>query len=83
MQSYEQILATLCKLLQAHAKEDLTVEWKTLLTSELGLDSALLMEILLEIEDEFDVSIPLNTLPDIYDVKDMARMLEKLLNPSQ
>jgi acyl carrier protein len=83
MQSYEQILATLCKLLQAHAKEDLTVEGKTLLTSELGLDSALLMEILLEIEDEFDVSIPLNTLPDIYDVKDMARMLEKLLNPSQ
>tara|TARA_B100001123_G_scaffold299523_1_gene334112 strand:- start:626 stop:877 length:252 start_codon:yes stop_codon:yes gene_type:complete len=81
MQSYEQILARLCVLLATYTGGDLQIEEKTLLTSDLGLDSALLMELLLEIEDEFDVSIPLNNLPNIYDVRDMAKMIDKLLNP--
>lgn len=82
MQSYDEILATLCKVLQHHANADMVVVEDTLLASDLGIDSAQLMEVLLDVEDEFDISIPLNVLPNVYTVKDLNVELEKLLRAS-
>ncbi|TDJ60630.1 MAG: acyl carrier protein [Proteobacteria bacterium] len=82
MQSYDEILATLCKVLQRHANADMVVVEDTLLASDLGIDSAQLMEVLLDVEDEFDISIPLNVLPNVYTVKDLNVELEKLLRAS-
>ena len=79
MQSYEKTLAQLCVVLQRHTKDDIIVAADTLLASDLGIDSAQLMEVLLEVEDEFDISIPLNVLPNVYTVKDLSSELEKLL----
>ena len=50
------------------------------LASDLGIDSAQLMEVLLEVEDEFDISIPLNVLPNVYSVNDLYVELQKLLS---
>jgi acyl carrier protein len=79
MQSYEDNLARLCSVLQRHTDADIVVGEETMLASELGIDSAQLMEVLLEVEDEFDVSIPLNVLPNVYTVRDLSVELEKLL----
>jgi acyl carrier protein len=79
MQSYEDNLAKLCNVLQRHADTDIVVGEGTMLASELGIDSAQLMEVLLEVEDEFDVSIPLNVLPNVYTVKDLTVELGRLL----
>ena len=48
------------------------------MVDDLGLDSLKIMELMLEIEDHFDVSIPLNVLPDIRTIKDLARQLESI-----
>ena len=37
------------------------------------------MEVLLEVEDGFDISIPLNVLPNVVTVEDLSIELEKLL----
>jgi acyl carrier protein len=79
MQSYEENLAKLCNVLQRHTQADVVVGEDTMLASDLGIDSAQLMEVLLEVEDEFDISIPLNVLPNVYTVKDLTLELEKLL----
>lgn len=79
MQSYDENLAALCKVLQKHAIADIVVGEDTMLASDLGIDSAQLMEVLLEVEDEFDISIPLNVLPNVYTVKDLTVELQKLL----
>ena len=79
MQSHEQNLAQLCAVLQRHAQTDVTVAADTMLASDLGIDSAQLMEVLLEVEDEFDISIPLNVLPNICTVDDLTAELDKLL----
>ncbi|MBK31390.1 MAG: hypothetical protein CMF53_04165 [Legionellales bacterium] len=79
MQSFEENLAKLCVLLQEHAKGDVVVNSDTRLSSELGIDSARLMEVLLEVEDAFDVSIPLNVLPNVYTVSDLCSELQKIL----
>ena len=36
------------------------------------------MGLLLAIEDRFDISVPLNILPDVRTVRDLAVQLEKL-----
>ncbi|VAW73131.1 hypothetical protein MNBD_GAMMA14-2705, partial [hydrothermal vent metagenome] len=45
---------------------------------ELGLTSLQVMELIEQLEDHFDMSIPLNILPDIRTVHDLALALEKL-----
>ncbi|MFT4582454.1 MAG: acyl carrier protein [Gammaproteobacteria bacterium] len=83
MQTFEERLAVLCNLLQGHASEKIVVSAQTMLASDLGIDSAQLMEVLLEVEDEFDVSIPLNVLPSVVTVNDLMVELEKLLGASE
>ncbi len=79
MQTQEENLAKLCNVLQKNAKLDVVVGAETMLATDLGIDSAQLMEVLLEVEDEFDISIPLNVLPNVVTVKDLSIELEKLL----
>ncbi len=83
MQSYEESLTKLCTVLQRHMTADGTVDEDTMLASDLGIDSAQLMEVLLEVEDEFDISIPLNILPNVYTVKDLTDELQKLLGSAR
>jgi acyl carrier protein len=79
MQTQEENLAKLCNVLQQNAKLDVVVGAETMLATDLGIDSAQLMEVLLEVEDEFDISIPLNVLPNVVTVEDLSIELEKLL----
>jgi acyl carrier protein len=41
------------------------------------------MDLLLNIEDHFDISIPLSELPDVRTVKDFALLLQKMTKESQ
>ena len=55
----------------------------TELVGDLGLSSLKIMDLLLEVEDRFDVSVPMNILPDVNTVRDFAQQLEKLTsNPA-
>lgn len=83
MQSYDENLARLCAILQPHAKDGAPVVEDTVLATELGLDSAQFLELILEIEELFDISIPLNVLPNVSTVKDLVLELEKLLGSGQ
>jgi acyl carrier protein len=49
------------------------------LATDLGLDSIKVMEILENIEDTFDISIPINILPEIRTVKDLAVQVQTLI----
>ena len=46
--------------------------------TELGLTSLQVMNMIEQIEDHFDISIPLNILPDISTVRDLAQQLAGL-----
>ncbi len=48
------------------------------LVADLGLDSLKVMKILESVEDRFDISIPLNVLPDVRTVKDFAIQIQKI-----
>jgi acyl carrier protein len=59
-------------------KKGLIFTENTDLVTEAGLSSLQVMELIEKIEDHFDMSIPLNILPDINTAGDLARQLEKL-----
>jgi acyl carrier protein len=82
MPSYEELLAELYEVVQPFAKEGQTLGEATELVADLGLDSVQVMELLLQIEDRFDVSIPLNILPEVRSVRDLVVQLQRLLGPS-
>jgi len=79
MTTYADILPQLLETLKPYAKKVGQLKEATDLVSELGLDSLQVMQVLLKIEDQFDISIPLNNLPNIRTVKDLGQEIETLL----
>lgn len=67
--------ARLTALLRRLADHDAAIDEDTDLIDELRLDSIKVLDLVLEIEDEFDVSIPLNSLADVRTMGDLARVI--------
>tara|TARA_B100000315_G_scaffold258310_1_gene309975 strand:- start:176 stop:445 length:270 start_codon:yes stop_codon:yes gene_type:complete len=82
MKSYDEILNEVYAILTPYVHNDLTLDEGTELVADIGLDSLQVMQILLEVEDRFDISIPLNIIPDIRTVKDFVLQLEHLTRQS-
>lgn len=51
------------------------------LKQDLGLDSMKIMDLLMELEDEFDISIPLNVLTDVHTPAQLAQAVFSLMEP--
>ena len=80
MSEYSQILAELRTELASFTQGRVEIGEDTDLLADLSLDSLQVMNLLLHVEDRFDISIPVNILPDVKTVKDLALQIEKLGN---
>ena len=78
MASYEHILDRLTEQIRPMAGDEVELSQDTDLIDELGLDSVLVMDLVLEIEDEFDVSVPVNVLADVRTLGDLANAIQQL-----
>ena len=78
MKGYEIILQELNQILKPYVPPDQTINQDTDLIADLGLDSLKIMKILESVEDSFDISIPLNVLPEVRTVKDFASQIQQL-----
>jgi acyl carrier protein len=85
MSDYSEILEQLNGLLKPYIKadSDIVLTENSDLMTDLGLNSVKVMDLLLNIEDSFDVSIPLSELPDVRTVKDFALLLQKITEENQ
>lgn len=71
------IIDRLIALAEPMAETDVALHPDTNLVDELCLDSTKVMNLLLELEDEFDVAIPLNALADVHTVGDLAELIRR------
>jgi acyl carrier protein len=78
MLEYPQILAQISDELASLTRRRVEIGEDTDLLGDLGLDSLQVMNLLLHIEDRFDISIPVSILPDVKTVKDLALQIENL-----
>jgi acyl carrier protein len=79
MQDYQDLVLKLCDMARSFTDEDIELSEATDLIEDLGLDSIKIMDLLADIEDELDITIPLNLLPDIRTIKDFAKQAQQLL----
>jgi acyl carrier protein len=77
MTEYRDYLDFMYSLLDGK-KGDLVLSEATELVADMGLSSLEVMEFVEKIEDQFDISIPLNILPDVNSLGDFARRLHEL-----
>lgn len=83
MATYQETLTQLYEVLQPYTKEGQVLTEDTELVADLGLDSMKVMQLVLEAEERFDISIPLNILPDVRTVRDFAAQVEQLTGQRQ
>ena len=65
----------LCSLLQRHNKSGAELSENTALGADLNVDSVEIMDLVMEIEDKFDIVIPINQLSDVESVRDLAKIV--------
>lgn len=76
---YETILRRVCELLVPYVEKGTAPEEDSDFVADLNFDSLKVMKLVEQVEDEYDISIPLNILPDVQTVKDFIIQLQKLM----
>lgn len=80
---HNSILQKLCQHLKHFASSDIKITPDTDLINELAIDSVKLLNLVMEIEDEFDISVPINVLTDVNTVHDLADVIYKIKSASK
>jgi acyl carrier protein len=78
MTDYQEYLEFLYSALAMQNKKQLPLTESTDLVADIGLSSLEVMEFIEKIEDHFDISIPLNILPDVNTIGELAKKVREL-----
>ena len=79
MQNLEDLQHQLYQILKPFAPEGYELNTRTDLVEDLNLDSMKVMDIVAEVEDSFDISVPLNILQDVRTIGDFTFQIQNLL----
>lgn len=76
----DNILPQIVDILGCYNKSSTTqsITLKTDLSVDLNLDSLGVMDLMMDLEEKFDITIPLNLMPEIKTVDDLANVIMKL-----
>ena len=74
----QETIAEVITVLEKFQKNGTAINAETDIASELDLDSLAVMDVIMELEDRLDISIPLNLIPDIRTVGDLAETIGQL-----
>jgi acyl carrier protein len=66
-------------VLTARVPAGVQITAQTQIARDLGLDSVAVMDFVMDIEDHFDISIPLDRIAEVETVEDLSRAVEALL----
>jgi acyl carrier protein len=80
MHKRQDIVTKVCEFLQQVAGSDVSITPEINIAEELSLDSVKVLDLVMELEDEFDISVPLNLMADVQTVNDLADLIEKVIS---
>jgi acyl carrier protein len=80
--NYDEIMKLLCDRLSSLTNSNVQITPETNLISQLSIDSIKLLNLIMEIEDTFDVSIPINALTDVHTVRELVDLVHKIKSTS-
>ena len=76
----EGVLDEIRSLLEPYNPNDVDISLETDFSSELNIDSVAAMNLVMEIEDKFELDIPINQLPDMNTPKDLVDIVLSRVN---
>ncbi len=79
MSDYQAIVTQVYGFIQPLLDDPKPLTEATDLISDLSLDSLRIMNLIGEAEDHYDISIPINDLPQLRTIKDFARALQAII----
>lgn len=71
-ETYDEI----CGFLQPYNKKNIRLTPETELAADLEIDSADAMNLIMEIEDRFEIDIPLNLLGDVQNLQQLLALVQ-------
>ena len=69
------IFAKICELLQPFNKKGVPLEPDLEIMAGLEIDSVAVMDFVMEVEDHFDIDIPLNVLSETRSIEDLVKVV--------
>ena len=78
----EATLREVINILRTFTESEEPIDQNSHLMHDLDLDSIKVMELIMLLEDNFDVSIPLNLLPDVETVSHLSDKIHTLTHPA-
>lgn len=75
------ILEAIAGALKTALPELENVDYDAALTGDIGLDSVQIMDLMMEIEDRLDISIPIELLAETHTLNELAERLVQLVHP--
>lgn len=78
MPTYDDIVQQIIESIKTIVSQQTDIDENTDLVSDLEFDSLKVMNLMEDVEDQFDISVPLNILADIRTIKDLALQLQRL-----
>ena len=77
--SNEEIREIIFSLIGSFNEKNIPLNPETTFSIDLDLDSLTVMDLVATIEDEFDIVLPLNLLPDLENIQQVANAVEKIV----
>jgi acyl carrier protein len=74
--SSDEIFAKLAELLTPFNSNNIELKPDTEISADLNIDSVSVMDFVMEVEDHFDIDIPLNVLSETHTMADLVKVVE-------
>jgi acyl carrier protein len=69
-------IAQICELLAPFNATGVSLAPETDISTDLNIDSVTVMDFVMEVEDRFDIEIPLNVLAETRTIAELARVVD-------
>ena len=73
-----EVMAEICHHLAPFQPGEKPITGQTVIAKDLAIDSLAIMDMVMELEDRFDISIPMNVVAEIHTVDELADTILKL-----
>ncbi len=71
----DEVFAKLCELLQPFNGNKVLLKGSTDISTDLNIDSVSVMDFIMEVEDHFDIDIPLNVLSETRTIDELGAVV--------
>lgn len=72
------VIREICLHLEPYRVAEKSITGQTVIAKDLSIDSLAIMDMVMELEDRFDISIPMNAIAEIHTVDQLADTIQEL-----